>query len=187
MKISKAFTFEASHQLPQHPGKCKRLHGHSWVLTVSVHGRINPDTGMVMDFTDLKREVQPLILALDHEHLGNGYAMVSRGDGLLERKHLPSTVPGLTLQNPTSEELLWWIADHLPHSLPWSHLHLKETCTSEAELTYQEWLRERRKYYAPHEGSQEAPSTETAAGSQEAQGLGKETEALIITDEDIPL
>lgn len=192
MKISKTFTFEASHQLPKHPGKCARLHGHSWVLTVSVHGRIVPETGMLMDYADLKAAVTPLVQSLDHQHLGNGHVLVSGPDGLRARKHLPSTVPGLTLENPTSEELLWWIADHIPLGLQWAILHLKETCTSDAELTYQEWARERRTHRASVESTQETPSAEAqerSASSQDGTRTGRkeDPEALaLITAEDIP-
>src|SRR5438034_5141876 len=52
MLLRKTFRFEASHILPKHPGKCSRLHGHSWVLHVSITGPINRDTGFVMDYAD---------------------------------------------------------------------------------------------------------------------------------------
>ncbi|NES98612.1 MAG: 6-carboxytetrahydropterin synthase QueD, partial [Desertifilum sp. SIO1I2] len=34
--IYKEFRFEAAHHLPHHDGKCRRLHGHSWVGRVQV-------------------------------------------------------------------------------------------------------------------------------------------------------
>jgi 6-pyruvoyltetrahydropterin/6-carboxytetrahydropterin synthase len=72
--ITKTFRFEASHVLPKHPGKCSRLHGHSWVLHVSVAGQINPETGFVVDYGDLKELVEREIIArLDHTHLGSGH------------------------------------------------------------------------------------------------------------------
>jgi 6-pyruvoyltetrahydropterin/6-carboxytetrahydropterin synthase len=36
MQIRKHFRFEAAHALPYHPGKCARLHGHSYGLEVAV-------------------------------------------------------------------------------------------------------------------------------------------------------
>jgi 6-pyruvoyltetrahydropterin/6-carboxytetrahydropterin synthase len=85
--ITKRFTFEASHQLPWHDGKCKNLHGHSYVLEVTVRGNITqpelsskgevrntqrPDTGMVADFSVISSVVKPYIAEfLDHKHLND--------------------------------------------------------------------------------------------------------------------
>jgi len=73
MIISKRFTFEASHILPKHEGKCSRLHGHSWGLTVAVSGDVDPETGFVMDYAKLKALVNKHIIDnIDHSHLGYG-------------------------------------------------------------------------------------------------------------------
>lgn len=53
-------------------GKCahENYHGHNYVLLVTVKGQINPETGMVMNFTDLKRIVRHQIIdVLDHRNL----------------------------------------------------------------------------------------------------------------------
>lgn len=52
--ISKEFSFEAAHRLPNHPGKCRHLHGHSYRATVYVCAQHLNDAGMVKDFADLK-------------------------------------------------------------------------------------------------------------------------------------
>lgn len=66
-EITKRFTFEACHYLPYHDGKCKYLHGHSYVLEVSVKNIVLQETGMVMDFGKLKQIVQEKIIdVLDH-------------------------------------------------------------------------------------------------------------------------
>lgn len=73
--LTKTFRFEAAHSLPGHRGKCARLHGHSYVLEVSVRGPIKQcagasDDGMVMDFDDLTYIVkQAVIERLDHQDL----------------------------------------------------------------------------------------------------------------------
>lgn len=75
MIISKTFRFEASHVLPKHEGKCSRLHGHSWVLIVSIEGPINTETGFVADYGKLKNLVdEEIVVKLDHTHLGYGVA-----------------------------------------------------------------------------------------------------------------
>lgn len=77
MRISKEFTFEASHILPRHPGKCHRLHGHSYKVTVGVDCTIDPKSGFVMDYGDLKSIVSPFIDRLDHRHLNEFIAYPS--------------------------------------------------------------------------------------------------------------
>lgn len=69
--LTRIFTFEASHQLEWHPGKCARLHGHSYQLSVTVTGPVNRD-GIVIDFADLKAVVQKHFLDdYDHVHLND--------------------------------------------------------------------------------------------------------------------
>lgn len=134
MELTKTFRFEASHVLPHHPGKCSRLHGHSWVLHVSVKGPINRDTGFVMDFADMSAIVKPLIEHLDHHHLGT-WSFGDLDDQLVDKW----CVYGLPLSfYPTSENLLVWIGLQLS-SLAWSRLAIEETCTSRATLTREEY------------------------------------------------
>lgn len=133
MIISKEFTFEASHQLDKHQGKCSRLHGHSWKLCVAVEGQKllvgGSPHGMIMDFVDLKVAVNPIIEALDHRHLGGG--------------GIKPTVPGMHDDfYPTSECLIVWIAYQLQLlGLDWVCLVLKETCTSKTMLHKEEFER----------------------------------------------
>jgi len=110
MEIFREFTFEAAHRLPHVPGdhKCSRLHGHSYRVEVHVHGEVDPATGWVMDFADIKAAFQPILDQLDHYYLNE--------------------VPGL--DNPTSENVARWIWDRLTGALPLSAVMVRETCTS---------------------------------------------------------
>lgn len=56
--------FAAAHFVSE-GGKCERLHGHNYHVTVTVHGRINP-LGMVIDFRILKQHVRKLCAQWDH-------------------------------------------------------------------------------------------------------------------------
>ena len=73
--ITKQFKFEAAHSLPKYEGKCKNLHGHSYVLEVSVSGPVHTDgsqEGMVMDFTDISKIVDSeIITQWDHQFLND--------------------------------------------------------------------------------------------------------------------
>ena len=72
MKIGKHFEFEASHILPKHPGKCGRMHGHSYKLTIIIEGAIDKHTGMVMDFASLSDMVKEEIISkYDHRHMND--------------------------------------------------------------------------------------------------------------------
>ena len=76
MKISKIFTFDASHMLDRHDGKCQNLHGHTYQLEVTVASILineGAKAGMVMDFADLKTWVKQTILEpFDHAFLYHG-------------------------------------------------------------------------------------------------------------------
>src|SRR5262245_32253798 len=113
-EIVKEFTFEAAHRLPRVPAghKCGRLHGHSFRCEIAVRGEVNPDTGWVMDFAELKEAFAPLYKKLDHYYL-------NEVDGL---------------ENPTSENLARWIWQHLADRLPGLHrVTIRETCTSRCD------------------------------------------------------
>ena len=62
MDIFKVFTLEAAHRLPHVPAghKCARLHGHSFRVEIHVSGPVDPHSGWVMDFADIKAAFQPL-------------------------------------------------------------------------------------------------------------------------------
>jgi 6-pyruvoyltetrahydropterin/6-carboxytetrahydropterin synthase len=61
--------FEAAHLIPDYPGKCCRLHGHNWKIEVALAGAELNKLGMVMDFKDLKAEVNKVVDRLDHNYL----------------------------------------------------------------------------------------------------------------------
>ncbi|MEV3985616.1 6-carboxytetrahydropterin synthase QueD [Nonomuraea sp. NPDC049758] len=110
MEIYREFTFEAAHRLPNVPPqhKCARLHGHSYRVEIHIGGEVQPATGWLMDFADIKSAFKPVLDQLDHYYLNE--------------------VPGL--ENPTSEILAMWIWDRLIDALPLTEVHVQETCTS---------------------------------------------------------
>lgn len=61
--------FEAAHFLPCHNGKCKNLHGHTWEIIVRLRGKVDPKTGMVMDFGILKPLLKECLP--DHRPINN--------------------------------------------------------------------------------------------------------------------
>lgn len=109
MKVRRRFTFEASHRLPHHPGKCRELHGHSYRLFVTVDRPVDAATGMAIDFGDLKTVVRREVVdVLDHRHVND------------------------VLDNPTAEVMAIWIWRRLEPSLPGLdevELHETENCS----------------------------------------------------------
>jgi 6-pyruvoyltetrahydropterin/6-carboxytetrahydropterin synthase len=68
MKIGKEFRWEMGHRLPEHFGNCKNIHGHSYKMIVEIEGEVNSD-GMVIDYYELKKIVDPIVQNMDHAFL----------------------------------------------------------------------------------------------------------------------
>lgn len=79
VQLSRRETFSASHRLynpdltPEQNleiyDKCNNLHGHNYVVYVVLKGPIDPQTGMVYNMADLKRELEEVLGTLDHKNL----------------------------------------------------------------------------------------------------------------------
>lgn len=65
MKVSKEFHWEMAHRLPFHSGRCKNLHGHSYKALIQFEGELD-ENGMLIDFYDIFKLVNPIIDELDH-------------------------------------------------------------------------------------------------------------------------
>lgn len=111
VEIERTFRFEAAHLLPEVPPnhKCRRLHGHSFIVDVACRGEVDPRLGWFIDYADLDAAFAPLREMLDHHYLNE--------------------VPGLA--NPTSEVLAHWIWERLAATLPGlARVVVHETCNS---------------------------------------------------------
>lgn len=95
MLLSVDFHFSAAHQLPFYDGPCKRLHGHNYVLRVTLAGRPQPKDGMIRDFDEVKKTVWDQVLVkVDHYHLND------------------------IVENPTAENLVVWMWERLEPLIP---------------------------------------------------------------------
>jgi 6-pyruvoyltetrahydropterin/6-carboxytetrahydropterin synthase len=70
MKIGKEFKWEMGHRLPEHFGQCKNIHGHSYKMLVEFEGELDKN-GMVIDYYNVQKIVNPIIEKLDHAFLVN--------------------------------------------------------------------------------------------------------------------
>ena len=63
--------FSSAHILHGHPGNCKRMHGHNWLVEAEVQGDNTNEIGMVIDFKDIKNNLKEIISNLDHQFLND--------------------------------------------------------------------------------------------------------------------
>ena len=88
-RFGKQFRFEAAHVLPHHPGKCARMHGHSYRLEVAIRGpaadaRAGARHGRGL--REIERIVRDEVVdELDHRKLND------------------------VIENPTAERIVLWI------------------------------------------------------------------------------
>lgn len=115
--LTKSLRIEAAHTLPNHQGKCSRLHGHSFLVTVEIQAAdiqaSGPQAGMAMDYADIAAPLRDV----SDEYLDHHYLNATTG-----------------LENPTSEALARWIFERLVPTLA-PHLAavtVAETCTCAA-------------------------------------------------------
>lgn len=112
--ITRTFSFDAAHLLPWHPGKCQRLHGHTYRLEVSVEGPVG-DRGIVCDFAELDALVhREVIDRYDHRYLND------------------------LLDNPTAENIateIWkFVEAGAPAGIRLAHVRLWETLDSAVDV-----------------------------------------------------
>jgi 6-pyruvoyltetrahydropterin/6-carboxytetrahydropterin synthase len=85
--------FAAAHQLRGYKGKCEKLHGHNWRVTVAVAAERLDEQGLAIDFHDLKKFLREVLDQLEHTFLNDIFPF--------------------TQINPSSENLAKWIYDNM--------------------------------------------------------------------------
>ncbi len=123
--LTKTFRFEAAHHLPDHDGKCARVHGHSFVGHVVCAGEMlqmaGPKRGMLLDFGTISAALKHLVENhLDHYDLNETIAQ-----------------PGSPFSPPTSENIARWVYAGLDQNFllrPFlKAVVIEETCTARCE------------------------------------------------------
>lgn len=64
--VTKTMTFDCAHRLMHHKGKCFNIHGHTYKIEASFRGEVDPTTGMILDFGDVKDLMNSLVDRFDH-------------------------------------------------------------------------------------------------------------------------
>ena len=90
--VTKRMEISAGHQLDlPYDSPCRRLHGHNWIVIVTVQGLKLNEQGMLIDFGRLKQIVH----------------------GQLDHRNITGIIPG----NPTAENVAYWIAEQIDTEL----------------------------------------------------------------------
>ena len=112
-KIKVTSYFSAAHFLREYKGKCEALHGHNWKVEVVVSSDKLDSIGMVMDFSELKKNAAIVLDELDHTTLNE--------------------IDYFTKHNPSSEEIAHYIFDKLKEKISKKECLLNEIKVWETE------------------------------------------------------
>ena len=141
IRITKEFKFEMAHALLGYDGSCKFIHGHSYLLYVTVIGAPvkddhSPKNGMVLDFGDLKKIVHDNIIhQIDHALVLNSAIPKNAFDA---NNGMFGKVVFVEYQ-PTSENMLIDFAERLKSALP-KNVELQSLRLNETATSYAEWF-----------------------------------------------
>ena len=61
--------YDSAHFLRNYKGKCERLHGHRYVVEVTLTAEELNEAGIAFDFVDVKHHLRALADRLDHENI----------------------------------------------------------------------------------------------------------------------
>lgn len=105
--------FSAAHQLSGYKGRCEKLHGHNWRVQVSVSSERLDEIGLAIDFHELKKITNEVLLHLDHSMLNEVFPF--------------------TEINPSSENIAKWLYDSLKKRVNNDNIKLSAVTVWESE------------------------------------------------------
>jgi len=129
-----------AHALWNHDGTCRNVHGHSYILFVTIIGKLtddnhSPKSGMVVDFSDIKKWVKSEIIdELDHCFVVSSDADI---ENLKKVQQMFEKMKIVDFQ-PTCENLLVYMADIIKKNMP-DHIELYSLKLHETPTSYAEW------------------------------------------------
>lgn len=109
-------TFAAAHALRNYHGSCEKTHGHNFRVEITVVGNQVDEAGMLVDFIDLKRDMDKVVMRLDHTFLNE--------------------IEPFTTVSPSAENIAKHIYDEIGKLTPVSCVRVWET--NEMSATYHE-------------------------------------------------
>ncbi len=102
------------HQLRNYGGKCENMHGHNFGVEVEIEGdRLDQKVEILMDFKELKKELNEVLDTLDHKHLNSLEYFENR--------------------NPSSENIARYIYEEMKKRVENEHVRMVFASVSEKE------------------------------------------------------
>lgn len=98
-------TFDAAHYLPDYPGRCARLHGHTYRVEAEFRADRLNDCGMAWDFVELKRRIEEILP--DHANLNEVMTCAPTAEHIAEWLYRSMEAEGLPVSAVTV-----WETDH---------------------------------------------------------------------------
>jgi 6-pyruvoyltetrahydropterin/6-carboxytetrahydropterin synthase len=143
IQVTKIFRFEMAHAIHGYPGHCRNIHGHSYVLHVTVapqhsNDEYLPSPGFIIDFKELKHLVNTSVIQLlDHRLI--------LSDDFIRQHNSLNSLENLTIwkMEPTAENILLFIRNTLQNKLP-QHVVLHKLKIYETSDSYAEWENKER-------------------------------------------
>ena len=140
LRLTKIFHFETAHAIFGYQGGCKNIHGHSYVLHVTIsspHDDFIPAPGFILDFKKLKAIVSAAIIEqFDHK-------LILSNDYLTSHQIMESQENLVIWEaEPTAENMLIYIKRTLQQQLP-EGINLVYLKLYETKDSYAEWFIDR--------------------------------------------
>jgi 6-pyruvoyltetrahydropterin/6-carboxytetrahydropterin synthase len=112
-EVSIKKTFSAAHRISEIGGKCEALHGHNFLVEVSVAAESLNGDGLLIDFRILKRWTEEVLDQLDHKFLN-------------EHEYFKKN-------SPTSEQIARYLYDRIDERARGEKAHLSRVTVWESE------------------------------------------------------
>jgi 6-pyruvoyltetrahydropterin/6-carboxytetrahydropterin synthase len=113
--------FASAHSLRDYPGDCSRLHGHNWQVEVMVSSQVLDESGIAIDFREIKRQAKVVVKRLDHQYLNE--------------------IKPFDVLNPTAENIAKYLFDEIAILTNDENVKVKEVLiweTPRSAVTYSE-------------------------------------------------
>ncbi len=113
--------FASAHSLRDYPGDCSRLHGHNWQVEVMVSSQVLDESGIAIDFREIKKQTKAVVKRLDHQYLNE--------------------IEPFDVLNPTAENIAKYFFDEICILINDENVKVKEVLiweTPRSAVTYSE-------------------------------------------------
>ena len=113
--------FASAQSLRDYPGDCARLHGHNWQVEVMVCSQVLNESGIAIDFREIKSQTKVVVKRLDHQYLNE--------------------IKPFDVLNPTAENIAKYLFDEIAVLINNQEVKVKELTiweTPRSAVTYSE-------------------------------------------------